>query len=279
MRVTTENTLETVLATLTGATVYDLEQPRHPEMPVYPSHRPGYRYFLHRRHGDTYDPTQSGPRSSASGLIVTIDHTGTHIDALCHQAENLTLHGGIPVGRESETPAGFTAYGMDTIRPLLARGLLLDVAGHRGVPRLPPGYQITVDDLEATAQAQGVTIRAGDVVLVRTGFGQVWDDADAYLSATGVSGRASEWLAARQVAAVGADNMAWDVPDVLDPELGCTLPGHLVLLVRHGIHILENLNLEELARDRHYVFLFFCAPVKFAGATGAPIRPIAVCPA
>ena len=278
MSSSTQSALDALLASLTGAVVYDLEQPRHPDMPVYPAHRPGYFYLLHRRHGDTYDPEQGGPRSSASGLIVTIDHTGTHIDALCHQADALTLYGGIPVDRASETPAGFTAHDMAASRPLLTRGVLLDVARHHRTPRLPPGYAVTREDLLATAAAQESEVRAGDVVLVRTGFATLWDQPEAYLAAAGVSGAASAWLAARGVAAVGSDNMAWDVVGAVDPELCCTLPGHLVLLARHGIHIIENLNLEELARDRRYEFAFFCAPVKWTGATGSPVRPVALCP-
>lgn len=274
----TSSTLEALIATVAGATIYDLEQPRHAEMPVHPAHKPGYRYFLHRRHGDTYDPERYGPRSSASGLIVTIDHTGTHIDALCHQADALTLYGGTPVNRLCETPAGFTTHGIDASRPLVTRGVLLDVAAQHGATTLPAGYAITVDDLAATMAAQQVELGAGDVLLVRTGFGALWDQPDAYLAAAGVSRAASEWIAARKVVAVGADNMAWDVTDVVDPEWGCTIPGHLVMLVHNGIHIIENLNLEELARARRYEFLFVCTPIKWGGATGSPVRPIAICP-
>lgn len=274
---TTPGNLQSLLAAIGEATVYDLEQPRHSAMPVFPTHQPGYRYFLHRRHGDTYDPTQNGPRSSASGLIVTIDHTGTHIDALCHQAEGLTLYGGTPVSRLVETPSGFTTHGVDTCRPLVTRGVLLDVARLHGAHRLPKGYEVTVDDLTAAAAAQEVELRAGDVALVRTGFGAAWDDQEEYLAAAGVSRAASQWVAARRVAAVGADNMAWDAPGVVDPEWGCTIAGHLVMLVHSGIHIIENLNLEDLARDRRYEFLFICTAIKWQGATGSPVRPIAVC--
>jgi kynurenine formamidase len=87
---------------------------------------------------------------------------------------------------------------------------------------------------------------------------------------------ASYWLAERGVLAVGADNMAWDVPGLKDPELGCTLPGHLILLVRRGIYIIENLNLEGLAAAGRYRFDFVCTPLKLVGATGSPVRPLAI---
>lgn len=87
---------------------------------------------------------------------------------------------------------------------------------------------------------------------------------------------ASYWLADKRVLAVGADNMAWDVIWDTDPGLGCTLPGHLILLARHGIYIIENLMLDELAAARHYRFQFVCTPLKLVGATGSPVRPVAI---
>ena len=77
---------------LRAAKVYDLEQPRFFGMPVYPSHKPGYFYALHRRHRDTYQPAAHGPRSGASGTLTMMEHSGTHIDALCHQACDLKLY-------------------------------------------------------------------------------------------------------------------------------------------------------------------------------------------
>jgi len=123
-----------------------------------------------------------------------------------------------------------------------------------------------------------MAIGEGDIVLVRTGNGAIWHDATAYLRAGGMSADASSWLASLRVQAVGADNMAWDEVGVVDPDLNVSLPGHLILLVRHGIYIIENLNLEELARDRCYEFTFICLPLKIQGATGSPVRPIAVVP-
>jgi kynurenine formamidase len=112
-------------------------------------------------------------------------------------------------------------------------------------------------------------------VLVRTGNGRYWKDSERYLAGPGMDGSASRWLAERGVLAVGADNMAWDVIGLVDPELG-TLPGHLLLLARSGIYIIENLQLEELAAARAHRFSFICTPLKFVGATGSPVRPIAL---
>ena len=260
---------------LRSAKVYDLEQPRFQGMPIHASHRPGYFYALHRRHRDTYHPETHGPRSGASGTLVMMEHTGTHIDALCHQAYDLMLHGDVAAD-DVETPAGFTRLGVETVPPLLGRGVLLDVAGWKGAAVLPPGYAITAEDLTGCAAAQGAEVRPGDVLLVRTGSGAIWNDEAEYLRAAGVSKSGTLWAAERGVVAVGADNMTWDAPDERDPLTGATLFAHVYLLPQKGIYILENLLLEELARDRQYDFAFVGIPLKFNGATGSPLRPLAL---
>ncbi len=252
--------------------VYDLEQPRYFGAPIYPSHAPGYFYTLHRHH----ERGGGEARTSASGFMYTTEHSGTHIDALCHQAENLHLFGGREVDASIQTPHGFTELGVETIAPLVTRGVLLDIARYRAVDHIGAGNPISHDELEAVAQKQGVSIGEGDVVLVRTGNGALWQDPAVYLQAGGVSGSASQWLASKGVRAVGADNMAWDEVGVVDPDLKVTLPGHVILLVRSGIYILENLFLEELARDERYEFTFICLPLKLKGATGSPVRPVAI---
>jgi kynurenine formamidase len=266
----------TALATeLRQAKVYDLEQPRFAGMPIHPAHRPGYFYALHRRHRDTYQPNVHGPRSSASGVVTMMEHSGTHIDALSHQGCDMMLHGDVPAN-DVETPAGFTQLGIETVPPLLTRGVLLDVAGWKGQERLPPRYGITVDDLEGCAAAQGVVVEAGDVLLVRTGYGAIWREETAYLEAAGVAKSGTLWAAQHGVVAVGADNMAWDVPDVRDAETGATLFAHVYLLPKKGIYIIENVNLEELSRDRSWTFAFVGIPLKLVGATGSPLRPLAL---
>jgi kynurenine formamidase len=111
---------------------------------------------------------------------------------------------------------------------------------------------------------------------VRTGYGALWSEPEQYLRAAGVSAAGSRWLVEKKVAAVGADNMAWDAMGPADPDMGVTLPGHVLLLVRAGIPIIENLNLEELAAEGVHEFAFVCLPLKMRGATGSPVRPIAL---
>jgi kynurenine formamidase len=258
-----------------GTLVFDLEHPRTAGMPIHPAHKQaGYSYLLHRRHGDDYSPEEHGPRTGAAGILVCGEHTGTHIDALCHQADALTLCGGIPVS-EVQTPRGFTEHGAEKVPAIVAPGVMLDVAALQGVEALEPGHVVKGADLAACCERQGVEVPSGGVALVRTGNGRFWEEEERYLAGPGMDAGAARWLADRGVVAVGADNMAWDVPGRWDPEAGCVMPGHLILLARRGVYIIENLTLESLAAAGHHEFEFFCLPLKLVGATGSPVRPVA----
>lgn len=164
--------------------------------------------------------------------------------------------------------------GVETMTPIVGRGVLLDAAAGM---RLPPDHALSAAELEQAAARGEVEVRAGDVVLVRTGYGALWDKPEEYLHAAGISAQGSQWLAGKKVRAVGADNLAFDVALAPpDPELKVSLPGHLILLVRAGIPIIENLNLEQLAAAQVHEFVFVCLPLKMRGATGSPVRPIAI---
>lgn len=257
---------------LISARVYDLEQPRHAGAPIHPGHvPPGYQYLLHRHH----EAGGSDPRTAAAGVLVTSDHAGTHIDGLAHQAENLSLYGGRHVDVRLQTGFGFTELGTETIAPLVSRGVLIDLVRLQMRPVSPGGW-IPLKQVQEAAAAQKAELRAGDVVLVRTGAGRLWDKPAEYLRASGMDGEVSQWLAHAGVRAVGADNVAWDWIEGISPVTGTSLPGHVILLVRHGIHILENLFLEELGAAGVTEFGFVCLPLKMRGATGSPVRPIAL---
>lgn len=251
---------------LGGLRVFDLEQPRKASSPVHPAHvPPGYSYLLHRRH-------QQGAlerRTGASGVLISSEHSGTHIDALCHQAEDVRIHGG-RAADALQTAFGFKELGVETIPPMVSRGWLIDLG------ELEPSRWISLSEVRQAADARGVTPASGDVVLVRTGNGRYWSDPERYLRGAGMAGEVSQWLAGAGVAAVGADNMAWDWLEGTDPLTGTTLPGHVILLVRSGIYIVENLYLDELAAARVVTFTFICLPLKLVGATGSPVRPIAL---
>ncbi len=172
--------------------------------------------------------------------------------------------------RSAATAFGYAQLGVETIAPIVARGWLIDL-GAVEVDRW-----VGLDELREAADAQGVRPGAGDVVLVRTGSGAHWSDPERYLRGAGMKGEVSQWLADAGVLAVGADNMAWDHASGEDPDLGISLPGHVILLVRSGVYIIENVFLEELAAAGAHDFTFICAPLKIRGATGSPVRPVAL---
>ena len=263
--------LATVLAHLRQATAYELEHPRYIGAPIFPAHWPGFVYTLHRRH----EMIDGQPRTSASGTITMQEHSGTHIDALCHQAVEMEMFGGVAVTPEVQTPRGFTDLGAETISPILRRGVLLDVASVHGVPTLPQGYLVTESDLITAAERGGVSFEDGDCILVRTGNGRQYDDPEPYLGGPGVGADAARWLRSHNPYLCGADNVAFDVHDHPDPELG-SLPCHTLLIFEAGIYIVENLNLEELAEAGCAEFLFACLPLKLQGVTGSPVRPVAL---
>lgn len=265
---------DTLAEQLAAATLIDLEQPRRMGDPIAPVHAPGLVFGLHRRH----EPGL-GRRTSASGLICTPEHAGTHIDALSHQAEDLCMHGGVRIDAQVQTSTGFAEHGVERLPVLVRPGVLLDLPALRGVAGpLPPDELVAVEELRAAAARSPQPIVPGCVVLVRTGYGACWEDPERYLRAPGVSREGSEWLAAQEVAAVGADNVVWDALDRWDDVTDSILPGHVILLVRAGIPIVENLRLEELARVAPAAFTVVVLPLKYVGGTGSPVRPLAIVP-
>jgi kynurenine formamidase len=254
---------------LVNARVIDLEQPRFPGMPMFPANAPNYTFMLHRRHEQGLES-----RTSAAGMILTADHAGTHVDALCHQAENMQMFGGVPVSAANQGPGGVGVLSAESLPPMIRRGVLVDLVGARG-DRLPPRYLVERDELAGTAERQGVVPRAGDVLLVHTGWGAAWEDPD-YITGGGMARSSGEWAAELGVYAVGADNMSWDVPGYVDPVLGHSLPNHTLLLARAGILIFENMLLSELAATGAREFVFVSLPLKLVGATGSPTRPVAI---
>jgi len=264
-----------LLGRILESNVYDLAQPYFVGMPHYPTHPP-FLFGLTKKHGDL---VAEGGVSSAADSIALGSHVGTHIDALCHFSCGGKLHGGIEARAVQSDAGGVREHSVDTIAPILRRGVLLDVAAQVKTDALPTDFSITAEHLEATARAQQVAIEIGDVVLLRTGWARYWNDAAHYItggagavpSGPGPELEGAHWLSRHGVFAAGSDTVAFEkVP-------AASMPVHVHLLVESGIHIIEALNLEELARDRIYEFVFVAAPLKIHGGTGSPICPLALC--
>lgn len=259
-----------------GVRTFDLGRSMFVGMPQSPNH-PQFWHTLPRRHGDMVR-TDGG--SAANDLLVTGTHVGTHIDALAHVSHEGRLHGGADAA-EAGQGGRFLEHGVHTIEPMVRRGVLLDVPAALGRDACEPAYEITPDDLEAAEKRAGTRVDEGDVALVRSGWGRRFDDgAEAYVGkATGVPGvseAGARWLAGRGVHAAGADTIAFErLPAGGGHSL---LPAHRVLLVEHGVYIIETLALEEIAAAGLTEFTFVLVPLNLRGATGSPVRPLAVVP-
>jgi len=254
---------------LSSARVYDLAQPYFLGMPHHPSHPP-FLFSLIKKHGEYVGPAGN---SSAADSLAMGSHVGTHIDALCHFSCGGKLHGGDEVAGLQSYGGGLGKHSIDTVPPILRRGVLLDIAAAAGLEVLPADFEITPAQLEAAARAAALEIRAGDVVLLRTGWARYFRDPAEFISQVHGPGPrlgGAQWLSARGIYAAGSDTVAFE--KVPDPAM----PVHVHLLVERGIHIIECLNLEELASAALKEFLFVALPLKLEGATGSPIRPIAV---
>jgi len=258
-----------------GYRIIDLEFVREVDMPAMPTHKPPFSFELVHPHEDS-DPKIQGVRTSAWGSIIANEHSGTHVDAFCHQAESGVMHGGFKVSPETETRAGFTVNGAENLPIFFDRGILLDVAALKGVNSLEPNYRVTAKDLSECCRVQNTKITEGCVALVNLGNAQHWNDRGRYLNCPGMSAEASQMLADKRVRAVGADNFGWDEPTNFVEEMHCNGPGHVILIVRNGINIFENLNLTELAASGAHEFIFVAAPIRIKGATGGSVRPLAL---
>jgi kynurenine formamidase len=260
-------------AVANGLEIFDLGQPMYFGMPQSSMH-PKFQLTLQRRHGDLVRPDGG---SGANEVIVTGGHVGTHIDAFAHISFEGHLHGGIDA-HDAQTGGRFKHHGAETIPPIIARGILLDVPTALGIARCPPAYEVTQADLEAALRLTGTEPREGDVILVRTGWAQLYHDPVAYENLRdGTPGPAvpgARWLADFRPSALGSDTIAFErIPPATAVP---TLPVHTLLLVERGIYIIELLALEELAAAGLREFTFVLSPLKLVGGTGSPARPLAL---
>lgn len=212
-----------------------------------------------------------------SELVMGTTHTGTHIDALCHVtcgSDNSWFGGG-----SSDVLLGdFGAREHDASRlpPIIERGVLLDIPRLLDVETLERSQPVGAEELEAASRAQSVVVRAGDVVLVRTGQMRYWPDVEAMraIDGAGVSLDGAVWLSEREVRAVGADTVCFEVqPSGID---GNPQPVHLHLIREQGVPILEWVRCEELAAAGVFEFLFVALPLTIRGASGSMVRPVAI---
>ena len=266
---TPASVLDGLAAARTGL-VYSLGLPVQRSGMPHVAHRPAPQRLTLTSDSDDAMFTAFGAApgtGSHEDVVVLPTHEATHMDALGHVYDGEVMYNGFPHDAAS-TYGGLAHCGIEKAGPVVARGVLFDVAGVRGP--LEPGQVITVADLEACP----VAVSPGSVALVRTGWLEGFDPvAGLTYEQPGIGREAAAWLGDQDVVAVGADNTA---VEAMPFDGGGFMPVHVELLVRRGVYLLEHLVLEHLAADGVSEFLLVAAPLSITGASGSPVNPVAI---
>jgi len=271
-----------VLARADGGRVIDLSVDLFIDMPTWTAGgEPPFQIWMEHTPGGSAvdDPIGVGREQneyvswSADAMSMFI-HSGTHVDTLNHFGYNGKIWNGFAAD-EHLGSKHWNIAGADAFPPMIARGVLIDVAGDQGVDVLPDSFAIGRAELVSALERQGTHLEVGDVILVRTGRGSVWPNAAMYLpKEPGLTLAGARFLAEAGAATIGADNIALEQLPSADPDNWMAV--HTFLLAEAGIPIIEVLDLEELAAERVYEFAFIGACMKIRGATAGPMRPLAL---
>ena len=279
---------DNLITALKTARLFDLSFTWNEQAPVL-GLNPPYSFALNRTHKMTHEIFGQVPGSRVSWASEIMYFSGQHgaptIDAIGHIGRDLKLHGGVDAVAATSTPGGIgNNLGIDSfpVDLMVNRAIFLDVARHVGggaADPLPPGFEITAKHLDDTMAAHGVDVRKGDSVLIRTGWGQLFGKDNAkYLGeqSPGPGQDAAKWIIARGVRLAGDDTATFEKrPAAYGKELFSV---HMMLLADNGIYIVENLNLEPLSVAKAYTVALVLTPLKIQGASGSPLRVIALAP-
>lgn len=241
---------------------------------VVPPHRKPVERYMTRDGGDyAAGARRPGGFQFAEDVCSFATHSGTHVDALAHAWYGDELYNGFSSHTVRST-TGAQRCGAEKLRPIVTRGVLLDVAASGGSPLEGDGA-VTGDDLARAAERAEVSVEPGDAVLIHTGWMARAGESPAtyYASEPGIDVSGARWLAERDVAVVGADNYAVEVQPSAP---GTAFPAHQLLMRDHGVPLIENVVLEELAAEGATAFLFVAAPLPLVGGTAGPVCPVAI---
>jgi kynurenine formamidase len=279
----TRETNRAILEHLDGSHVFDLNVEFFVGMPSWvAAGDPPYGIWMTHTPQGSVNDNLSGAGSAVhkkysycGDSIHLYTHCGTHIDTLNH----LGFYGKFWNGWTADKELGSRIWnkgGPENYPPVIARAVMLDIAGLKGVDVLPDGYAVSPRDLRSAARKQQVKLQRGDVVLVRTGRMKLWPDFHGYLDNTpGISLASAKWLCEEMGAmCIGADTIALEV--LPSEEKDVFLPVHAYMFATAGAQIIEVVNLEEVAKAKQYEFAFLGFPLKLRGATGAPMPSYAV---
>ncbi len=257
---------------VTNGKVYGLGLPVSSSTPAVAPRTIAVNVFMPGQYGGA--TLGSNKASYLDDMITGWMGIGTQIDGLAHAGQNGTFYNGNKA-IDFVTPSGVKKLSAADIPPIVTRGILLDIAKYRGVERLKEGEVVTVDELKAVAEQQGVEIRQGDVVILHTGWLSLLDeDPDRFgAGEPGLNRAGAEYLASKNVIAVGADTWGIDAVPFADDTV---FDVHVTLLYENGTYLLEAIDTRELAADGVYEFMFVLGQPRYAGTVQAMINPIAI---
>lgn len=213
-------------------------------------------------------------RTANEELVITeLGQIGTQFDGFAHAMYGDSFYNCFKFG-DIATRTGFKKLGVENVGTLMTRGVLIDVAALKGVEILPESYVVTPEDLQQALAREKLTLQPGDAVVINTGWGRLIgkDNVRYGRRAPGLGVAAGEWLVRQDPMLIGADNCCIE-PRPTEPSVRVI---HSMMLIQHGIHLLENLKLESLAAARAYEFAFILQPLKIKGATGSTVVPVAI---
>jgi len=271
-----------IMARVDASQPYDLSVEYFVGMPSWQAAGdPHYQFWMtHTPNGAVVDNVLNAGNStnrhvSYSGSAFSMySHTGTHIDTFAHFGLDGSIYNHFSASQHLGD-RGWQRSGAETLPPIVARGVLIDLAKAKQLPMLPDNYRVTVADIKQALQQQNTQLQAGDVVLLRTGRMQNYADAQRFMTnSPGLGMAAAIYLADEaQAMIVGADNLSFEAfPSEVS---GNYVPVHTYLLTQMGVPIIELVDLEALASQQVYEFAFVAASLKLRGADAAPLRPIA----
>jgi len=270
-RITPEKILQAIGLVRTGE-VYDLGHPYEPEMPFFP----GRSYAIESA---SRFPARGPDREVNNEEFIAgqLGQVGTQFDGLAHAGREVDMADGSTeavfyngfTGSEMDGRYGFAHLGVENVKPIITRGLLIDLPGYKGIDRLPDGYEVTRADVLGALDRQGMTeadIGVGDAILFRSGLAQLWDQPDTFYEyIAGVNNEVVAWVTERKPSMVGSETGG---------PFGVN--AHQEYLTFNGIYVVENMNLERLASDSVYEFMLIVNPLPLVGASGSPVRPLAI---
>jgi kynurenine formamidase len=222
-----------------------------------------------------YSIPKPDTRTENEEIITTeLGQIGTQLDAFSHQMWGDGFYNCFKLD-DIATRKGFKKLGVENVGMLMSRGVLIDVAGLKGVDMLEGGYVITDQDLQQALAKQNMTLQPGDIVVINTGWGRLLgkDNVRYEKSSPGIGIAAGLWLVTQDPMMIAADNCCVEVRPSVP---GTSLPIHSIMLIQYGIHLLENLRLEKLAAAKAYEFAFIMQPLKLKGASGSNVAPVAI---